>query len=193
MFCLGGKIRKENIYIPDDILLLHMIQKCSILRVLEVFFKEPTIIHFIREISREIKLAPTSVKNYVNYLLKEGLITEKKSKPFNGYIADRTNEKFIFYKKSYNLSTLYELKNIIENSIHPIAIVLFGSYSRGEDVESSDIDILVLSKIKMNINSYSLEKKLRRKINLMIIEDINKLDRNIKKKIYNGIVLHGEI
>jgi len=32
-----------------------MIQKCSLLKVLEVFFVEPTTIHFIRRISKEIK------------------------------------------------------------------------------------------------------------------------------------------
>ena len=51
-----------------------MIQKSSELKVLEVFFKEPTNIHFIREIGRKIKLAPTSVKNNVKELLKMELI-----------------------------------------------------------------------------------------------------------------------
>ena len=170
-----------------------MIQKCSLMKVLEVFFKEPTTIHFIREISREINLAPTSVRNNLNNLLKEKLIIEKKSNPFDGYIANRDNEELIFFKKTYNLSTLYELKKFIESSIHPIAIVMFGSYSRGEDVESSDIDILVLSKIKKNINLENFEKKLERKINLIILKNINELDEIIKKKINNGIALFGEL
>ncbi len=170
-----------------------MIQKCSLLRVLEVFYKEPITIHFIREISREINLATTSVRNNINSLKKEELIIEKKSKPFNGYVANRDNEKFLFLKRAYNLSTLYELKEIIENSIHPLAIILFGSYSKGEDIEPSDIDILVLSKVKKEINLESLEKKLKRKINIIIVKDLKEFDKPMIKKIYNGIVLHGEI
>ena len=183
----------RNIYIAYDTLLFHMIQKSSTTRVLEVFFKEPTTIHFIREISRKIKLAPTSVKNIINELEGEGIIKQKESKPFDGYIANRDNEEFLFVKKNYNLYSLYELKKTIEESVHPNATVLFGSYSRGEDIETSDIDILILSKIKKQINIENIEKILSRKINIMIIDSLDKLDKNIREKIYNGIILSGEI
>lgn len=170
-----------------------MIQKYSDLRVLEVFFKEPTATHFIREISREIKLAPTSVRIIINSLFKSGMIVQKKSKPFDGYVTNRENDAFLFYKKAYNLLSLYELRNLIAEFIHPKAIILFGSYSRGEDVEASDIDILIISKVKKELKFPELEKKLKRKINIMIVKDLKKLDSSIIKKIYNGVVLYGEI
>ncbi len=172
-----------------------MVQKNtpSLFAVIEVFFKEPTEIHFIKEISRKINLAPTSVRNIIKYLGKNHLIVKKKSKPFDGYTANRENEDFIFYKKIYNLYSLKDLINEIANKIYPSAIVLFGSYSRGEDVLSSDIDLLVLSKTKKEINIFSNEKILERKINLLIIDKLEKLDEPIRKKINNGIVLYGEI
>lgn len=170
-----------------------MIQKYSNLRALEVFFKEPTSIHFIREISREISLAPTSVRLIINDLLKEDLIKIKKSKPFNGYTANRENDLFIFYKRAYNLASLFDLKQGIIEVMHPSAIVLFGSYSRGEDIEESDIDILVVSKVKKPINFEKLEKELERKINIIVLDNLKKLDEPIVNKVYNGIVLHGEI
>lgn len=176
-----------------EIILLHMIQKYSDLRVLEVFFREPTAIHFIREIGREIKLAPPSVKIIINNLIKQDLIKSKKSKPFNGYVANRENDAFLFYKKAYNLMSLYNLKNLIVESIHPKSMILFGSYSRGEDIETSDIDILIISKVKKDINVESIEKKLKRRINVMIVDDIKRLDKLIIKKVYNGMVLSGEI
>lgn len=170
-----------------------MIQRYSDLRVLAVFFKEPTAIHFMREIGREIQLAPPSIKISINALLKSGLIKQKKSKPFNGYIADRENDLFLFYKRVYNLFSLHELISRITESICPQATILFGSYSRGEDIESSDIDILILSKIKRELNLADLEKKLKRKINIMILEDLRKLDDSMIKKIHNGTVLQGEL
>jgi len=170
-----------------------MIQKCSLLKVLEVFFVEPTTIHFIRRISKEIKLAATSVRNNIKMLLKEKLIVEKKSEPFNGYVANRDSKEFTFLKKAYNFSTLFELKEFIEDSVHPLAIVLFGSYSRGEDVESSDIDILILSKVKKDIDFNNFQKRLKRNINAMIIDNLNKLDDAMRKKINNGVILSGEI
>jgi len=42
-----------------------MEQKSSYIKVLKIFFVEPTTIHFIKEISRKIKLAPTSTRNYI--------------------------------------------------------------------------------------------------------------------------------
>jgi len=191
---LGNNFFKDrNIYIPNETLLLHMLQKYSDLRVLEVFFKEPTEIHFIREISRKINLAPTSVKIIINNLLKQGFISIKKARPFNGYIANRENEEFLFFKRTYNLMTLYELNNLITQELHPKAIVLFGSYSSGEDIETSDIDILIISKVKKELNFPDIEKKLKREINIMILKDLKKLEPQIIKKIYNGIIVYGEI
>ena len=172
-----------------------MVQKGipSLFAVIEVFFKEPTRIHFIKEISREIKLAHTSVRKVVGYLEKNHMIVKRKSRPFDGYAANRDSDDFIFYKKIYNIYSLKDMTSEISNSVYPSAIVLFGSYSHGEDVESSDIDILVLSKAKKEINVSHFEKRLERKINIMTIDRIEKLDELIRKRINNGIVLYGEI
>ncbi len=168
-----------------------MEQKCSYLKVLEVFFTEPTAIHFIKEISKKITLAPTSVRNHIKSLLKEGLIKEKMAKPFNGLAANRENEDFIFYKRVYNFYSLKDLTKFLVSAYYPTLIVVFGSYARGEDVESSDIDILILSRTKKEIALEKFEEKLKRKINLLVVDKLNKLDNPILKKIYNGIVLYG--
>lgn len=168
----------------------HMVQKCSYLRVLEVFFVEPTTIHFIKEISKRIKLAPTSVRKLINNLSKEELIKTKKSKPFDGFIANRENENFIFYKRVYNLYSLKESMDFIVSKCYPKLIVVFGSYCLGEDIEKSDIDLYILPKTKKEINLEKCERKLKRKINI-ISTNIDKLEKNLKKKIYNGVVLHG--
>ncbi|MBL7148228.1 MAG: nucleotidyltransferase domain-containing protein [Nanoarchaeota archaeon] len=168
-----------------------MVLKCSYLKVLEIFFKEPIAIHFIKEVGKRIKLAPTSVRNNMKELLKAKLIIEKKSKPFNGFVANRENDKFIFYKRLYNFYTLDSLKNELVESLHPKAIVVFGSYSLGEDIETSDVDVLVVSKASKELVLKKFEKLLGRKINIIIVEDLNKLDTNIQKKVINGFVIYG--
>lgn len=170
-----------------------MVQKCSYLRVLEVFFKEPTAVHFIKEIGKRIKLSPTSVRANVKSLLREGLIMEKKSKPFDGFAANRENDKFIFYKRLYNFYVLNSLKDELVEILHPQAIVVFGSYFLGEDVETSDIDILIISKVKEELNLKNFEKSLGRKINIIFITNLSKLDRNIQKKVINGFVIYGAL
>jgi len=168
-----------------------MEQKCSYLKVSEIFFIEPTTTHFIKEISRKINLAPTSVRNHIKDLLAKNLIKKKKAKPFNGLVANRENEDFIFYKRVYNLYSLKQLTDFLISTFWPKLIVVFGSYTKGEDIEKSDIDILIISKTKKEINLERFEKNLKRKINLLIVEKLEKLDKNIIKKIYNGTVLYG--
>jgi len=161
------------------------------MKVLEAFFIEPTAIHFVREISRDIKLAPTSVRNNLKMLLEEGMIKKKESKPFDGFVANRESSDFILHKRAYNLSSLKRLGDFLVSSCYPKLAVVYGSYSLGEDVESSDIDILIVSKVKKEIKAEKFEKALKRRIHILVVSDLGKLDAGIRKKIYNGIVLHG--
>jgi len=166
-----------------------MVQKSSFLSTLEVFFIEPTRIHFIKEISKKTNIAHTSIKNNINKLLEEKLIIPKESRPFNGYVANRENPNFIFYKKVYNFYSLKNLKDFLETKHYPKLAVVFGSYSLGEDIESSDIDILIISREK-EINLKKFEKELKREINVLCLDNINKLDK-ITNKVQNGFVILG--
>ncbi|MEX0920167.1 MAG: nucleotidyltransferase domain-containing protein [Candidatus Pacearchaeota archaeon] len=170
-----------------------MIQNCSYIRVLEVFFKEPTKVHFIREISRKIDLAQTSVRNHIKTMEKENLIEKKESKPFNGFVANRENEKFISYKQVYNLYSLITLKKEIAEKIGPKAIILFGSYQKGEDIEESDVDLVVISKIKKEIPLGKYEKRLSRNIHITFVKDVNRADKNIRDNLKRGWILYGRI
>jgi predicted nucleotidyltransferase len=167
-----------------------MVQKSSYFKTLEVFFTEPTILHFVKEISRKIKIAPTSIKRNVEFLLEENLIIKKESKPFSGYVANRDNKQFIFLKKVYNLFSLEEIKNFVEQTICPKLFVVFGSYSLGEDIENSDIDLFMISKIK-KLDLAKFEKKLKKEINLIVIDEFKKLEKPLQNKIHNGIILCG--
>ena len=167
--------------------------KSSIWKVFEVFVDEPLKIQFIKQISRKINLAPTSVKKHIQDLEKGNIITKRKGERFYGYIANRDSENFLFYKKMFNLMKIKEsglLENLI-NSLFPKSIVLYGSYFRGEDVEGSDIDLFILSKKGKNINLENFEKTLKRKIHIITEEKFNNINNNLKLEIINGIVLYG--
>ncbi len=170
-----------------------MIQKCSLLRVLEVFFTEPTNIHFIKEISKRIDLAPTSVRKNIGFLLKKGLIKRKEAKPFNGFVANRENDDFILYKRLYNVYSLKTLTKFLTEFYFPKAIILFGSASRGEDIETSDIDIVVVSKTKKAVELGTFEKNIQRKIHVIIVDNIDEFDKSIRNKVINGVILYGWI
>jgi len=168
-----------------------MVQKSSYTKTLEIFFQEPIKIHFIKEISKNLKIAHTSIRNNIKQLLKENLIIPKESRPFSGYTANRENSEFIFLKRAYNFSSLFELKEYLEKTIYPKLAVVFGSYFLGEDIETSDIDLLVISKLKNKIDLKTFEKNLKREINVLIINDLKKIEKPILNKIYNGFVICG--
>lgn len=170
-----------------------MEHKSSLLNVLEVFAMEPMRIHYIKEIAKKIGLAPTSVKLHIKYLLKTRVILKKKGEIFRGYIADRDNADFMFYKKIINLIRLKEsgLLEFIAESLFPQAIVLYGSYAKGDDVEGSDIDLLIITKTKGKIKTGKFEMILKRKIHIMAEESLGSLSKELRAEIINGIVLQG--
>ena len=166
-----------------------VLQNCSLWKVLSVFFAEPTKIHYIKAISKKIKLAPTSVKNHLKTLLDKGFLLKKKSEIYEGYKANRENSEFIFYKKIYNLTSIHESgleKELKKN--YPKAIILFGSYAKGEDTENSDVDIFIDSKTK-KLEIEKFENALNRKIHLIFA---NEADKKLKGSVNQGIILLGE-
>jgi len=72
-------------------------------------------------------------------------------------------------------------KNIIINTIlpfHPVQIGIFGSVARGENTESSDIDILYQLKDSVGLFNLvrmkdSLEEKLNKKVDLISEKSIH--------------------
>lgn len=72
----------------------------------------------------------------------------------------------------------------------PDAIVLFGSFSRGEDVKESDIDLFMVAKEKQ-LDIAKFEKYLDKQINIIWEENFNRLSKELRNNIINGIVLHG--
>lgn len=173
-----------------------MLQKGSMLMTAEIFFIEPTKKHYLMNISRNIRLAHTSVKRNLTKLVKEGIVNksvEKKGgRKFPIYAANTDNKVFKKYKIVYNLSAILEsgLIEFIEEKLTPKSIVLFGSYQRGEDNEGSDIDLFIECK-EEELSISAFEKKLRRKIELHFKKDFTSYSKELRNNIINGIILSG--
>ncbi len=172
-----------------------MLKKNNRQQVLEIFFDNPmpSSGFQLREISRIINLAPLSVKKYLDEFVKEKLIRIEKHRvnDYPLYFANR-EENFKFYKKTNNIKKIYEsglLDHIYDKSL-PDVIYLFGSYSLGEDLATSDIDLYVQSKEK-KIDLKKFEKILKRKINIFFDDNFNNLSKNLRNNIINGIKLRG--
>ncbi len=146
----------------------------------------------MRELSRRTKIAQPSIIAHLKALVDEGLIIKEKKGIYPAFRANRDNNMFKLYKKFDLLYKLHQsgLLEYIYDGCVPDAIVLFGSASRGEDVEESDIDLFVQApEKKLILRKY--EKLLNRKIALFFKEDFSKLSTELKNNILNGTALKG--
>lgn len=174
-----------------------MLKKDNLYKVLEVFFDDPLpqgIGFQLREISRKIKLAPKSVKLYLEELEKAKLIIKKEHRihKYPVYYANRDNNYFKFLKRLDIQRKIKEsgLLDYLNEKCMPDVIILFGSASKGEDIKESDVDLYLQSEEK-KISPDKFEKKLKRRINLFFESDFNNLSDELKTNIINGDLLSG--
>lgn len=173
-----------------------MLQKCSVWVVASVFFREPSSKHTLIDVSRKAKLAHTSVKKHLQTLLKEKLIVredeKKQTRVFPVYEANKEHANYLFYKQIFNKEQLQKSKLIekLVETYQPQAIILYGSYARGEDNETSDIDIFVDTANKKEIPIQTIEKKLKKRIDLKV-NTFENLPEELQNNILNGVTLYG--
>ncbi|MFH1972050.1 MAG: nucleotidyltransferase domain-containing protein [archaeon] len=169
-----------------------MIQKYSRYRILEVFFRTPRHIFHIREICRLVKLSQPTVKVHLNELVSEKLILKSTEGLYGGYKANRDNESFKLLKQQNTIFLLNQSGciNLIHEKIMPQTIILFGSSTKGEDIEESDIDLFVEGK-EEELDLKKFEKLLNRNINILFEDDFKKLSKELKNNLINGIKLYG--
>lgn len=174
----------------------HMLYKCSTYEVAKQFFWEPNKKMSLAEISRKTKLAHTSVTKHLKILLKYKIISKeieiKNTRKFPIYKANKEGKEYKKQKKIHNYSEIINSKIIeyLEENTYPECIILFGSYQKGEDKETSDIDLYVQTKTK-NIKVEKFEKLLKRKIQIHNSIKIRDYDEELQKNIINGTSLSG--
>ncbi len=171
-----------------------MLQNYNKWKLLKVFFEDPLKEggFQLRELSRKIKLAPISVKLYLNELVKDNLIKKSTLHNYPIYQANRDNEKFLLFKKIDTIILIKEFNLIdyLNDKCLPSVIILFGSASKGEDLKDSDIDIFVQAK-ESKLDLQEFETKLKRKINIFFSDNFNNLSKELKNNMLNGIILKG--
>ncbi len=153
----------------------------------------------LTELAQCIRASKTATKQAVDALITQKFLFRE--------IAGRAwilsaNQKHLYFKIKkipYHLEKIYE--SGILDAIHTLfpqarAIVLFGSYRWGDDIEESDIDIAieVLDGHELQIVRLGTLENLGYRKNIPVNVHIfsrNKIDLNLFANIANGIVLEG--
>lgn len=150
-----------------------------------------------RQIAKKLGVSPPAVMKALPFLEKKNLIKvhqDTESKRWSVEL-NRENHKAMQLKKVDNLKQIYEtgLADALEEAFAGATIILFGSYSRGDDTDNSDIDIAIIGRKEKKIDLSAFENIHERPININFYESWQKIHKNLKENLFNGIVLTGGV
>ena len=161
--------------------------------LLEFFLRNNTKEIHIRELSRLVGISFPWTRKIALEFAGQGLLKKRITGGLVLIKADKDAEGFKQVKRSYNLLSMYKtglVEYLNEHYGRPEAIILFGSYSRGEDTEDSDVDIGIITTRSGQPELAKMEKLIGRKIRIQEILR-EKADAAFWNTLANGIILSG--
>jgi predicted nucleotidyltransferase len=171
-------------------------------RALTFFFSYPNIEITLNALSSKLKISKTTAKKTITRLIDEGFLTRTIFGK-TWIIKCNQNSAYNYSRKvAFNLSMVFEAylnglrEDVFAQVRNPKAVILFGSYRKGDDIETSDIDIAaeVLDEkgtgiIELGrIAEFGYRKNVA--VNLHVFCRKN-IDSNLIANIANGIILEG--
>lgn len=145
----------------------------------------------VREYSRLMKISPPTASKILSEFNREELLLIEKNRNYIFYYANKNNKIFTDLSRIYWRIKLNSLINFLDNNLTNPTIILFGSLSKSETKEDSDIDICIIGH-KKELTIKNFENNLKRKIQLFFfnsIEDIK--NKELANNIINGYILKG--
>ena len=158
-------------------------------KTLDIFLDNPYKEFHLRDIARFAKISSSSAKRALDKLVKTGLINEKTKANLRIFFA---NSSEILFKQLKITKNIHFTKGLVEKLKPAIAVIMFGSFAKGENSEESDIDIVVISNKKFEITEY---KGFIVQLHNFTPAQWAKAKKNNKafvKDVLEGIAMHGE-
>jgi predicted nucleotidyltransferase len=162
----------------------------------EYFLVHPQKQLRLRELERETNLPLPSLARYLKELHKEGIVRKEQIGSATFYRASRATEEYRLAKKIHTLQKLHTSKliEVLKEHYHNAPLRLYGSAARGEDDETSDLDLFIETPLTTEPNLQEIERKLGRTIHLLRSPSIRTLEnKDLANNILNGIPLQGRI
>ena len=150
-----------------------------------------------RGLAKPLNRTQAGIIKAIPELEKSGLVKTKKDEDSGRWSIElnRDNPKAAELKRVENLRLIYEsgIINFLEENFPGAVVILFGSYSYGEDTIRSDIDIAVIGCKEKKVELSKFEKIFEKEIRINFYDNFNEINNNLKSNIFNGIVLAGRI
>ncbi len=163
--------------------------------ILEYFLRHPTQQIHLRELARQTGFSPAGALKVVENLVRQRILLKRKTRVVTNLQTNVESPCWLPLKRAYNLYSVH-VSGIVEALgdayEEPAAIVLFGSYARGDDTEMSDIDLAVVTPLVRAFSRKPFEKSLGKHINIIELE-LSKAKEEFIESLANGIVLRGHL
>ncbi len=166
----------------------------KVIKQLSPFFEDCYRRIHVREYAKISKISPPTSSKLLENMYKIKLLKKEKEKQYIYYYANKESELFVELSRIYWRLKLKKsgLLDFFEKELLFPIIILFGSLSKAEAKADSDIDLAIFTASQKKLNIEEYEKKLKRKIQILIfkkIEDIK--NKELRKNILNGYKLMG--
>ncbi|MBI4739848.1 nucleotidyltransferase domain-containing protein [Candidatus Woesearchaeota archaeon] len=148
----------------------------------------------IREYARLQRISPPSASKLLFQFEKEGLLKKEVDRRYIYFVANRENKVFVDLLRVYWYLTLKKaglVEHLEREFVQPL-IVLFGSLSKAEATQESDIDIAVFSASRKKVDLVPFERRIKRTIQILTFprsEDVK--NKELLKNIMNGFIISG--
>lgn len=178
---------------------LQLFTQSSQQKVLQVLFRYPEKEFSLSDLAKEAHVAKPHIGAILKALENLGFIKITKLTKIWRIKTNQENENFIRSKIIHNLHFVYQsglIEFLTEYFENPRAIILFGSFRKGDDISSSDIDIAIEVDAEKEYETKSLnelsefEKYIKKSIQIHLFHR-NTVDTHVFNNIANGIVLQG--
>ena len=114
--------------------------------VLELFFNEPTKHWHFKDVVKQAKISEDRANYWLRKLMKEDIISHVKPRGKMPYfIAKYEHPNYENKKKLYALNRMFEtgLLSRLQSLKNANAVVIYGSFARGDWNTDSDIDVFI--------------------------------------------------
>lgn len=165
----------------------------NIINNLKPFFEDCYRRINVREYSRLRKVSPPTASKILFELNKEELLLIEKDRNYIFYYANKNNKIFVDLSRIYWNLRLDNLVNFLNKILTNPTIILFGSLSKAETKNDSDIDICIIG-YKKRLDFSKFETNLKRKIQLFFFSSVKDMkNKELANNIINGYILEGRL
>src|SRR3989338_367665 len=154
-------------------------------KALLYFYEHPNTSVTIREFAQTLRWSKSTTHAYLQLLQKKEIIS--------------SDHKWIDSWQNHIKKTNFYIEKVVESGLIDYlelelaasAIILFGSFRKGESQKDSDIDLFVECARERALNLKKYEQLLGHNIELFTRKKITQLPQNLLNNVVNGIKLKG--